>query len=107
VVRSALALTTAFECLQRDLKNHNAQKKKQVDARKNARRSLQYCGLMSADQGLKMVHTLRDKAARRAVNRSVAAKKAAITRANNARAKLQPAPEEIPTQCVHYQPRTP
>jgi hypothetical protein len=88
IQRSALTLTTAFKSLKRDLKLTNTQKRKQQEACKNARRSLQHCGLMSADQGRKMVHTLRDKAVKKSTNRSKAAKKGAITRALNRAKKL-------------------
>lgn len=107
IIRSAGALTTAFECLQQDLRAHNAQKQRQAEARKNARRSLKHCGLMTADQGRKMVHTLRDKAIKKAANRSEAAKKAAITRAKNAAAKQQAASPKSARFIVYNPPTTP
>lgn len=107
IQRSALILTTAFESLRRDLKLTNAQKRKQQEARKNARRSLQHCGLLSVDQGRQMVHTLRDKAVKKASNRSEAAKKGAITRALNRAVKLQKAIDEAAAPTVHNEPTTP
>jgi hypothetical protein len=102
ITTSTLALTTAYTCLKRDLQAHNAQKKKQLEARKNARRSLRGVGLLSLDQGRKMTHNLQEKAAQRAQNRSEAAKKAAVTRKARAAARKQALPQDTQPQIVQY-----
>ena len=105
--KAALALTTAYECSERELKAANATKTKQMENRRNARRSLKHIGPLSAGDGRQMVHTLRDKALSKARNRSEAAKKAAITHAKNAALKQQATAVNAAVPHVPITPKTP
>jgi hypothetical protein len=95
------------ECLQQDLRNHNTQKRKQSEARLHARRSLKNVGLMSANNGRQMTHILRDKAAKKAANRSEAARKVAITHAKNAATKQLIVQLDQPSFILYRPPTTP